>query len=58
MATKSFYTEFKLNSKSGNKLVNAFENSQEVKHTITQSAKDVTNDKEVKNILDSFLGKG
>ncbi|KYC76985.1 hypothetical protein PQS30_19510 [Bacillus licheniformis] len=57
MATKSFITDFKLNAKSGYKLINAIENSKKVKHTINQSTTDVTKKEEIDSIMKAFLGE-
>lgn len=56
MATKSFVTEFKFNTKSGQKLVNAIDNSRKTEHMVTQSVKNVTNQKDLNKIMNSFLG--
>lgn len=55
MATKSFVTEFKLSSKSGNKLADAIESSKRVNHTINKMTKDVTDQNELRLIMNSFL---
>lgn len=57
MATKSFVTEFKFNSKAGYKLVNAIENSKNVDHKINQKINNVTKRKDIDRIMSSFLGE-
>lgn len=57
MATKSFVTEFKFNSKDGFKLLSAIESSKKLDHKITQRVKNVVNHKEINNLMDSFLGE-
>lgn len=55
MATKSFQADFKFNTKSGIKLIDAIEKSKRVDHTITQSVKNVRDREAINNIMDSFL---
>ncbi|MBV5114194.1 MULTISPECIES: hypothetical protein [Bacillus] len=57
MATKSFTTDFRLNAKSGYKLINAIENSRKVKHKINQSVTDVNKKEEINDIMKAFLGE-
>jgi hypothetical protein len=57
MATKSFVTEFKFNSKSGYKLINAIENSKKSDRTINQKVTNVTEQKDIDRIMSSFLGE-
>ncbi len=55
MATKSFQSDFKFNTKSGAKLINAIEKSKRVDHTITQGVKNVREKDAINNIMDAFL---
>jgi len=55
MATKSFKADFKFNTKSGIKLIDAIEKSKRVDYTITQSVKNIRNKESINNIMDSFL---
>ena len=55
MATKSFTTDFILNTKSAKKLVSALDNSQRVDYEIKQRVNHVTDEKEINAIMDAFL---
>lgn len=57
MATKSFITEFKFNSKSAHKLMNAIENSKRSDNSIMQPVNNITDKKDIKRIMSSFLGE-
>ncbi|WP_088815535.1 MULTISPECIES: hypothetical protein [Listeria] len=57
MATKSFYTEFKLNTKAGNKLANAVDHSRRVNVDVKQPVKIVKDKSELNNIMDEFFFK-
>ncbi|CAM3862752.1 hypothetical protein [Alkalicoccus chagannorensis] len=54
MATKSFETEFKFNTKAGSKLINAIENSKKVNHVIYQRTENVTSKEDIDFIMDSL----
>lgn len=57
MATKSFQSDFKFNTKSSVKLASAIEKSKRVDHTIAKSVKNVSDKNKINNIMNSFLGK-
>ncbi|MEY8717711.1 MULTISPECIES: hypothetical protein [Ligilactobacillus] len=57
MATKSFQSDFKFNTKSSVKLASAIEKSKRVDHTITKNVKNVSDKNKINNIMNSFLGK-
>lgn len=57
MATKSFTTEFKINKKASQKLVNALDNSRRVDHKIQQRVETIHDKDRINNIMASFLGK-
>lgn len=57
MATKSFTTEFKINKKASQKLVNALDNSRRVDHEIRQRVETINDKDRINNIMASFLGK-
>lgn len=57
MATKSFTTEFKFNSKSGEKLINAIENSRRVDHIINQPVHTITDKEKIDDLMKSFLNE-
>ncbi|EUJ33114.1 hypothetical protein MFLO_04205 [Listeria floridensis FSL S10-1187] len=57
MATKSFYTEFKLNTKAGNKLANAVDNSRRVDLEIKKPVRDVNKKEELDRMMESFFSQ-
>ncbi|AMW98465.1 hypothetical protein [Rummeliibacillus stabekisii] len=56
MATQSFLTDFKFTTKSGAKIINAFENSKTSEHVIPQKVEVVRNSEKINNLMDAFLG--
>lgn len=54
MATKSFTTEFKFNSKAGEKLINAIDKSRRVDHEVQQRVENITKKEEIEFIVSSF----
>ncbi len=57
MATKSFQADFKFNSKSSVKLLEAIEKSKRVDHRIDKKVKNVRDKDTINSIMGSFLGK-
>lgn len=57
MATKSFTTEFKINKKASQKLVNALQKSRRVDHKIDKKVETIKDHEKINNIMASFLGK-
>ncbi|MEX0779224.1 MAG: hypothetical protein WD037_05795 [Balneolales bacterium] len=55
MATKSFTTEFKFGKRSARKLLNAINNSKKVNHQINQRVSNISEKKEIDEIMSSYM---